>query len=63
MPISFQWFYKTFNISTNHRMLGFHGEKREVKIWIVYIYIVSKIASIKLKLFQKAEVRLGANIV
>ena len=40
MPISFQWFHKTFNISTNDRMVGFHGEKKEDKIWIIfYIYI------------------------
>ena len=29
----------------------------------IYINIVSKIASIKLKLFQKADVMLGANII
>ena len=61
MSISFQWFYKTFDISTNDRTLGFHEGKKEVKIWIVYL--VSKIASKKLKLFQKAEVMLGANVL
>ena len=38
MPISFQWFHKTFNISTNNRKVGFHDKKKEVKIWIIYIY-------------------------
>ena len=34
MPISFQWFHKTFNISTNDRMVVFEKDtsKRQIKV-------------------------------
>ena len=58
MPISFQWFHKTFNISTNDRMVGFHGEKKEDKIWIIfYIYIYIYIYNVFEKDTSKRQIK------